>query len=105
MVVKMNTAQRRARLAKRHLLTGAHQIAAVSEVADCLVAFHATDPASVYLSAFARLPNFAATELEAALYQERSLIRMLGMRRTMFVFSRELVPVVQKACTDEIAEK
>src|SRR6185312_12357292 len=42
---------------------------------------------------------------EHALYDERSLIRMLGMRRTVFVVPVDLVPVIQAACTDQIAEK
>ena len=41
--------------------------------------------------------------IERALYEERALVRMLGMRRTMFVVATELMPVVQASCTDEIA--
>jgi len=41
--------------------------------------------------------------IERALYEERVLLRMLGMRRTMFVVPVELAPVVQAACTQAIA--
>ena len=41
--------------------------------------------------------------IEQALYEDRALIRMLGMRRTMFVVAADFMPVVQAACTDEIA--
>ena len=50
-----------------------------------VVALHATDPATVHLSAAARMREPDVAAVERALYDERSLIRMLGMRRTMFV--------------------
>ena len=37
------------------------------------------------------------------MYDARSLVRVLGMRRTMFVLPVELMPVVQAACTQAIA--
>jgi hypothetical protein len=44
-----------------------------------------------------------AEAVEQALYDDRTLVRILGMRRTMFVLPVELMPVVQAACTDAIA--
>ena len=55
----------------------------VSTVAD-IIGLHGTDPASVYLSAWART-GASRADIEHALYAERALIRMLGMRRTVFV--------------------
>jgi hypothetical protein len=77
----------------------------VTGVAADLVALHATDPATVYLAAAARTraPEIAA--VEHALYDERSLVRMLAMRRTMFVLPAELAPVVQVACTATVAAR
>jgi hypothetical protein len=43
--------------------------------------------------------------VEAALYDQRSVVRMLGMRRTMFVLPLELVPVVYAACTQAVAAR
>jgi Winged helix DNA-binding domain len=40
-----------------------------------------------------------------ALYDDRTLLRMLGMRRTMFVVPTAFAPVVQAAATDAIAER
>lgn len=68
-----------------------------------VVALHATDPASVFLSALARMRRPAIDAVERALYDERCLVRMLGMRRTMFVAPRELAAVVQAAATRGIA--
>ena len=70
-----------------------------------MVGLHATDPASVYLAARGRLRHAAVGEMERILYEERRAVRMLGMRRTMFVVPLDLVPVVQAACTDSIAVK
>lgn len=72
-------------------------------MADGIVALHATNPSSVFLSAVARMHQPTVTEVEHALYDDRSLVRMLGMRRTVFVVSTELAPVVQAACTDDVA--
>jgi len=94
--------ERRARLGVRHHLAPSARTGVV-EVARDLVGLHGTDPATVHLAARSRMavPEIAA--VERALYEDRALVRMLGMRRTMFVEPVELVPVVQAACTDAIA--
>ena len=91
--------ERRARLALRHGLTPGHRPADVVALAGSLGGLHATDPASVYLAARARLADPAVGAIEDALYVERTLVRMLGMRRTMFVVPVALAPVVQAAAT------
>lgn len=100
---RIDLGQRRARLAVRHRLAPAAKAASVVEVAGDLVALHATDPASVHLAAGARLAEPTVAEVERALYEDRTVVRMLGMRRTVFVVRRETVPVVQAACTDAVA--
>ena len=97
--------RRRARLAVRHHLAGPARGDSVVEVAADLVALHATDPASVHLAALARMGNGTAATVERALYDDRVLVRALGMRRTMFVLPVDLLPIVQAACTDEIAAR
>ncbi len=76
----------------------------VVDAVDAMIALHGTDPTAVYLSAWART-GCAAEQLDEAIYAERSLVRMLGMRRTMFVVPAGLVPVVQAACTDDVAKR
>ena len=95
--------ERRARLGVRHHLAKAGAITAAA-AADAVVALHSTDPASVFLSLRARLATPSATGIEQALYDDRTLIRLLGMRRTMFVVSRELAPTIQSGCAAAIAE-
>ncbi|HET7742716.1 MAG TPA: crosslink repair DNA glycosylase YcaQ family protein, partial [Mycobacterium sp.] len=67
-------AERRTRLARRHLLTGASAVD-VTEAASRLVGLHATDPATPYLSLWARIPGFRTADLDAALYEERSVVK------------------------------
>ena len=68
-----------------------------------LVVLHATDPATVYLSVLARCPGLSLKDVASALYDDRVLVRMLAMRRTLFVVPRALVPVVHHAASLDIA--
>ncbi|ANN16826.1 hypothetical protein SD37_14955 [Amycolatopsis orientalis] len=103
MLPKIGLQQRRARLAVRHRL--ATPAPSVLAAADAVVALHATDPATVHLSAWARVKGDGVAELENALYEERTLVRMLGMRRTVFVLGHENAALVQAACSADIAKK
>jgi DNA glycosylase AlkZ-like len=95
--------ERRARLARRHFLAPDAKAGDPVELAGAMAGLHATDPATVYLGARARLREPAAAEVDRALYEDRELLRMIGMRRTMFVFPLELAAVVRAACTEAIA--
>jgi len=101
--------ERRARLARRHLLAPPARAETAAEVASALIALHGTDPASVYLAAWARSADghraIGHAAVERALYADGELVRMLGMRRTMFVVPADLAPVIQASCTDQIAER
>ena len=69
-----------------------------------LVALHATDPSTVHLSRRRRGRGPRPTSLPPsdALYDDRTLTRLLGMRRTMWVVPTAVVPVVQSASTAEV---
>jgi hypothetical protein len=95
--------QRRARLGVRHHLAATAMASTPAEAAGGVVALHATDPASVFLSVQARTESVDVEGIERALYDERRLIRMLGMRRTMFVVPVESAAVIQAAATMAIA--
>ncbi|WP_228000818.1 winged helix DNA-binding domain-containing protein [Nocardia australiensis] len=101
----IDNAQRRARLANRHRLAAAVRTDEISEVARSLVVLHATDPATVYLSIGARSNTATPEHVERSLYEDRTLLRLLAMRRTMFVAPVELLPVLQASCADALAEK
>jgi len=108
-VYVLDDAERRRRLAVRHALAPAFRVdgelPGPAAVADRLVALHSTDPATVYLSIVARTAQPGpASSIEACLYERRDLIRMLAMRRTVFVVPAGIVPVVQASTTDKIAK-
>ncbi len=96
-------AQRRARLGRRHHLAAGG--ATVEQVAGALCGLHATDPASVFLAARARVAGVELAMLEAALYEQRTLLRTLGMRRTMFTIDVAHYPAMHAACTRAVAAR
>ena len=99
----MGVDERRLRLLRRHHLAPADRAQDVLTAAADLVGLHATDPVTVYLSATARVEGAKVADVERALYEERTVLRMLGMRRTLFVVPVDLAPVVHAACTRAIA--
>ncbi|MDH6575140.1 winged helix DNA-binding domain-containing protein [Kitasatospora sp. MAP5-34] len=102
---KIDDEQRRARLGRRHLLAPAHRAGAPEQVAEAVLALHASDPATVFLSTAARLDRPGSDALDQALYEDRSLVRMHGMRRTLFVVPDDLAPLVQSSTTRKVAER
>jgi hypothetical protein len=104
-VIHFDGRERRARLARRHHLAPEYWARGPLEVARSLVALHSTDPASVYLACLARTGAADVAAVDQALYEDRSLVRMLGMRRTVFVVPVALAPVIDAACTRAIAAR
>src|SRR5262245_29064368 len=100
---RIGVEERRARLAVRHHLAPNAGAADLAELAGDLVGLHATDPASVYLAVRARAEGGSIADVDRVLYDERRVLRMIGMRRTMFVLPLELAAIVQAACTEAIA--
>ncbi|QKV94385.1 winged helix DNA-binding domain-containing protein [Streptomyces sp. NA02950] len=101
--LRISAEQRRARVGRRHLLAPSVRAATVEEVTDAVVALHATDPATVYLSACARLREPSSAEVDRALYEDLSMMRLLCMRRTMFVVTAALAPAVYAGAGRAIA--
>ena len=90
-------------MAVRHHLAPSARVDEPTQIVDGVLALHATDPATVHLSALARLRDGGVSVVEDALYEQRSLIRILGMLRSMFVVGRDVAPVVQAACSTAVA--
>jgi hypothetical protein len=93
--------ERRARLARRHYLSDC--AASIGGVTADFVGLHATDPATPYLSLWARLPRFAVADLDAELYGQRTLVKHLAMRRTLWMVRAEDLPLIQSAASDRVA--
>lgn len=86
----VSDAERRARLVRRHGL--AAPFATIGEATDALVCWHATENSTVYLSIAARVAGVTPADIDTALYDERSLVKQMAMRRTIFAFGRDLLP-------------
>ncbi|MFI9203008.1 winged helix DNA-binding domain-containing protein [Streptomyces sp. NPDC053048] len=98
---RITAAQRRARLVRRHLLAPSVREKTAEAVADALTGLHATDPATVFLAAAARMHQPTAAAIDHSLYDAPAgvpvLERIRCMRRTMFVVPARLAPAVRSA--------
>lgn len=101
----MTPEQRRHRLARRHHLHPGHRAPDVSTATHDMVVLHSTDPASVFLGLLARTEEVTVSDIEAALYDERSLVRILAMRRTLFVACADDATIPFVACSLLVAER
>jgi Winged helix DNA-binding domain len=69
-----------------------------------MVVLHATDAASVFLQAHARMVASAPEAIERAMYEERTVLRVLAMRRTLFLAALADVPMLHAAASHAVAE-
>jgi hypothetical protein len=100
---RISVQERRARLGLRHAL--AAPVETPVAAASAVVALHGTDAASVFLAAMARMRDGDVAAIEHALYEERALLRVLSMRRTMFVAPVETAAVMLAACSRDVAAR
>lgn len=95
--------ERRARLAVRHALHPDHRVADTLAATRAMTALHATEAATVHLAVHARTPGVAAADVDRALYEERSVLKQLAMRRTLFVVPRDLLPAALGSASARVA--
>ena len=100
----IDSAQRRARLGLRHRLASGAAVGSVAEAASAMVVLHATDPASTFLQARARMAVSTPATIEAELHQSRTVLKLLAMRRTLFLVALKDVPMVHAAASRAIGE-
>ncbi|HET7387105.1 MAG TPA: winged helix DNA-binding domain-containing protein [Nocardioidaceae bacterium] len=98
----VTVAERRARLARRHLLLPGTRTDDVAAIAEQMVALHSSDPVTVYLSATARMKNPAIDAVEKALYVDRSVVRHHAMRRTLWVATPDAARAMHAAATRKL---
>ncbi|KJK53589.1 winged helix DNA-binding domain-containing protein [Streptomyces sp. NRRL F-4428] len=104
-LARITAEQRRSRLVRRHLHAPTTQVDTAHEVAEALIGLHATDPATVFLAAAARMQTPTVEAIDRTLYDTPSgtpvLERIRCMRRTMFVVPAHLAPVVHSATAQD----
>jgi hypothetical protein len=101
---RIDDVQRRARIARRHHLAPAHRAAGVAEVTAAMTCLHATEPSSVHLAALARA-DVTRADIDRALYDDRTVVKQLAMRRTVFAFPRALLPAVWSSAAARVADQ
>ena len=101
---KFTAEERRARLAIRHDLAPNSRVKSATEVARDIVGLHSTDPATVFVSAWARMKKADVEGIERELYDDRSLVRVLVMRRTAFVLPPDIAAVALAACSRSVGQ-
>lgn len=97
--------RRRHRLAVRHALVPAGRTGSFGAAVDAVVAFHSSDPTSVFLSAAARMTAPTTRSIESALYDERVAVRHHAMRRTIWVMPPSTAQAAHAGFTRTIAQR
>ncbi|GAB3251953.1 winged helix DNA-binding domain-containing protein [Nocardioides dilutus] len=95
--------ERRARLAERHAVAPWSRAADPVAATEAMTVLHSTEPATVYLSLAARVDGLSVADVDRALYDDRSLVKQLAMRRTLFVFPRDLLPAAWGSASARVA--
>jgi hypothetical protein len=96
-------AERRARLGRRHALASRHRVPDVEAATRAMVVLHATEAPSVHLAAAARVDSLTVADVDRALFQTRTLVKQLAMRRTLFAFPRDLLAAAVRSCGARVA--
>ena len=102
-ITTITIADRRNRLARRHHLAPGTRAADVAAAADSVVGLHGTDPVTVYLSLAARVEGIDVAGVDRAMYDDRTVVRLLGMRRTVFTASYDVARIIQASCAPSLA--
>lgn len=93
-VRRVTDTERRSRIGVRHALAGGHRRGTVEGVAEAMTVLHATDPASIHLACWARATRVEREDVDRALDVDRTLVRQLSMRQTLFATPRDLLAAV-----------
>ncbi len=89
---------------EKHHLTDESRIDDIIQITDDICGLHSTELTTSYLSLFERTNNFKKSDLEKELYINKTLGRIRGMRRTLFIQTIDLIPIVH-AATFKLSEK
>jgi hypothetical protein len=95
--------ERRARIALRHGIAPDARLPDAVAATCAMTVLHATEPATVYLSLHARVDGLTVADVDRELYERRRLVKQLAMRRTVFVFPRDLLPAAWGSSSARVA--
>jgi hypothetical protein len=95
--------ERRSRLARRHGVSPELRLPGPEAATRAMTVLHSTEPATVYLSLHARVDGLRVEDVDRALYVDRTLVKQLAMRRTLFVLPRDLLPAAWGSASARVA--
>jgi len=95
---------RRARIATRHGLHPDHRYGTIEDATTAMTALHATESSTPYLSLHARMAQLTVGDVDRALYDHRSIVRTMAMRRTLWMVTRDLLPAVSGSAGRRVAD-
>ena len=96
---------RRARIARRHGLHPDHRYDSIEATTVGMTALHATEVSTPYLSLHARIGHLTVEDVDHALYDDRSIVRTMAMRRTLWIVPRDLLPAVSGSAGRRVADE
>jgi len=99
----LDDAERRSRLARRHAIHPGHRVGDAVAATRAMTVLHSTEPPTPYLSLHARVDGLTRADVDRALYDDRTLVKQLAMRRTLFVFARDLLPAAWGSASARVA--
>lgn len=102
-VLHFPDASRRARLARRHALHPEFRLADPVTATRAMTALHATEPATVHLALQARVDGLTVDVVDDVLNERRTVVKQLAMRRTLFGFTRDLLPAALGSVSARVA--
>lgn len=100
----ISDAERRARIGQRHAIAPGRRVSGPEQATRAMTVLHSTEPATVFLSLFARVDGLTRDDVDRALYADRTLVKQLAMRRTLFVMPRDLLPAAWGSASARVAE-
>ncbi len=101
--VHLDDEERRRRIALRHGIAPAGRFEDPLTATRSVVALHATEPATVHLALQARTRQLAVGDVEELLYDARSLVKQLAMRRTLWAVEPDLLPALLGSASARVA--
>jgi len=67
----------------------------ILQITEDICGLHATGTIEPFLSLFVRLPNFNKEDLEKELYIKKNLGRIRGIRKTLFIHTKRMIPIIR----------
>ncbi|MDI9915888.1 winged helix DNA-binding domain-containing protein [Rhodococcus sp. IEGM 1379] len=95
--------ERRARISVRHALAPEFRVDSPEAATRAMTVLHATESATVYLSCWARVRSVDIVDIDQTLYDERTVVKQLAMRRTLFAFPRDLLSSAWPSASARVA--